>query len=462
MLRFFSYRVALASLCELAAEAGLFFIAMVAALTLAAQGAKPSGGTMLSAALFFAGLMVAVNGSLGLYRQTRTGNRLRVLSGRVALMLVVGWPVAYAAFHLLPHGDLYQSVLGYAMLLGLGAVVLLRGAMPWDHRARLFTHRILVLGAGPDALNVERALASLSQPAVEVVGFYPLKDGTQPAVPQGKIVDDASPLPELVRRLNVHEVIVAARERRGGVLPLRQLLDCRLRGARVTDLPTFFERLNGEVPIESLKASWLIYGDGFRQGIARALVKRTFDLVAAGLLLVVAAPIMLLTALAIFLESGRPIVFKQERVGAAGRTFNLLKFRSMRQDAEADGKPRWASEKDDRVTRVGRFIRKTRIDELPQLINVLKGDMSFVGPRPERPYFVAELTEQIPFYGVRHSVKPGITGWAQVRYCYGCSVQDARKKLQFDLYYVKNHSLLLDLVILFETVRVVLLGEGAR
>ncbi|MGR2691049.1 TIGR03013 family XrtA/PEP-CTERM system glycosyltransferase, partial [Pelomicrobium sp. P1] len=318
------------------------------------------------------------------------------------------------------------------------------------------------LGAGPDALNVERALASLSQPAVEVVGFYPLKDGTQPAVPQGKIVGDASPLPELVRRLNVHEVIVAARERRGGVLPLRQLLDCRLRGVRVTDLPTFFERLNGEVHIESLKASWLIYGDGFRQGIARTLVKRAFDLVAAGLLLVVAAPVMVLAAIAIFLESGRPIVFKQERVGAGGRTFNLLKFRSMRQDAEADGKPRWASEKDDRVTRVGRFIRKTRIDELPQLINVLKGDMSFVGPRPERPYFVAELTEQIPFYGVRHSVKPGITGWAQVRYCYGCSVQDARKKLQFDLYYVKNHSLLLDLVILFETVRVVLLGEGAR
>ncbi|MGR2688446.1 hypothetical protein ACUVYZ_03695, partial [Pelomicrobium sp. P1] len=185
MLRFFSYRVALASFCELAAEAGLFFIAMVAAVALAAQGAKPSGGTMLSAALFFAGLMVAVNGSLGLYRQTRTGNRLQVLSGRVALMLVVGWPVAYAAFHLLPHGDLYQSVLGYAMLLGLGAVVLLRGAMPQDNRSRLFAHRILVLGAGPDALNVERALASLSQPAVEVVGFYPLKDGTQPAVPQG-------------------------------------------------------------------------------------------------------------------------------------------------------------------------------------------------------------------------------------------------------------------------------------
>ncbi len=462
MLRFFSYRVALASFLELALEAGLFFIAMVAALILATQGAKPSGGAMLSAGLFFAGLMVAINGSLGLYRQTRTGNRVRVLSGRVVLMLVVGWPVAYVAFYLLPQADLYQSVLGYAMLLGLGAVVLLRGAMPWDNRARLFTHRILVLGAGPDALNVERALASLTPSAVEVVGFCPLNDGTQPAVPQGKIIADASLLPELVRRLNVHEVIVAARERRGGVLPLRQLLDCRLRGVRVTDLPAFFERLSGEVPIESLKASWLIYGDGFRQGVARTLVKRAFDLVAAGLLLLVAAPVMLLAAIAIFLESGRPVIFKQERVGAGGRTFNLLKFRSMRQDAEADGKPRWASEKDDRVTRVGRFIRKTRIDELPQLINVLKGDMSFVGPRPERPYFVAELTEQIPFYGVRHSVKPGVTGWAQVRYCYGCSVEDARKKLQFDLYYVKNHTLLLDLVILFETVRVVLLGEGAR
>ncbi|WP_333841058.1 TIGR03013 family XrtA/PEP-CTERM system glycosyltransferase [Pelomicrobium sp.] len=462
MLRFFSYRVALASCFALAIEAGFFFIAMVAAVALAAHGGEATGARMLSAGFFFAGLMVAINGSLGLYRQTRTGNRIRVLGGRVVLMLVVGWPVAYAAFYLFPQSELYQSALGYAMLFGLGAVVLLRWAMPEDHRARFFTHRILVLGAGPDALNVERALASLAPAAMEVVGFYPLNDGTQTVVPQKKIIADAPLLPELVRQLNVHEVIVAARERRGGVLPLRQLLDCRLRGVRVNDLPAFFERLNGEVPIESLKASWLIYGDGFRQGVARTVMKRAFDLSAAGLLLVVAAPVMVLAAIAIFLESGRPVVFKQERVGAGGRTFNLLKFRSMRQDAEADGKPRWAAEKDDRVTRVGRFIRRTRIDELPQLINVLKGDMSFVGPRPERPYFMAELTEKIPFYGVRHSVKPGITGWAQVRYCYGSSVQDARKKLQFDLYYVKNHSLLLDLVILFETVRVVLLGEGAR
>jgi sugar transferase (PEP-CTERM system associated) len=241
-----------------------------------------------------------------------------------------------------------------------------------------------------------------------------------------------------------------------------ELLACRTLGVRVTDLPRFFERMRGEVPIEALKASWLIYGDGFRQGLARRSVKRTFDLLASAVLLVVAAPVMALTAIAISLESGGPVIFRQERAGRGGRPFVLLKFRSMRADAEADGKPRWATREDDRVTAVGRFIRKLRIDELPQLFNVLKGEMSLVGPRPERPGFVEDLAREIPFYQVRHTVKPGITGWAQVRCEYGASVEDAKRKLQFDLYYVKNHSLVLDLLIAFETVRVVLSGKGAR
>jgi exopolysaccharide biosynthesis polyprenyl glycosylphosphotransferase len=191
-------------------------------------------------------------------------------------------------------------------------------------------------------------------------------------------------------------------------------------------------------------------------------VKRAFDVSASALLLFLASPIMLIAAAAIFLESGRPIVFRQERVGLGGRPFMLLKFRSMRTDAEKDGVPRWAASGDPRVTRVGRFIRRTRIDELPQIFNVLKGEMSFVGPRPERPFFVAQLTEQVPFYGARHTVKPGLTGWAQVRYSYGASVEDAVRKLQYDLYYIKNHSVFLDLLILFGTVRVVVMGEGVR
>jgi sugar transferase (PEP-CTERM system associated) len=269
-------------------------------------------------------------------------------------------------------------------------------------------------------------------------------------------------IPEVVSRLHVDEIVVAAREQRGGALPVGELLACRAVGVRVTDLSGFFERMRGEVPIESLKASWLIYGDGFRQGLARRFVKRAFDITASLSLLLLLTPVMVLTAAAIFLEGGGPVVFRQERVGRGGRSFVLLKFRSMRRDAEAAGKAQWAAERDGRVTVVGRVIRKLRIDELPQLFNVLAGEMSLVGPRPERPPFVADLAREIPFYELRHSVKPGITGWAQVRWSYGASVEDAKRKLQFDLYYVKNHSLFLDLLIAVETVRVVLFAKGAR
>jgi sugar transferase (PEP-CTERM system associated) len=276
------------------------------------------------------------------------------------------------------------------------------------------------------------------------------------------VMPEGSCVMQLARDHRANEIVVAVRERRGGVLPLRELLDCKLAGVTVNDLSSFFERMRGQVRLDSLRASWLIYGDGFRQGIGRTVVKRLFDVLAASVLLVVTAPVMLLAAIAIALESGFPVIYRQERVGQGGRTFKVLKFRSMRLDAEADGKPRWASNSDDRITRVGHFIRKTRIDELPQIFNVLHGDMSFVGPRPERPYFVDQLTDQIPFYAARHSVKPGITGWAQVRYAYGASVDDAVQKLQYDLYYVKNHTLFLDVLVLLQTVRVVLTGDGAR
>jgi sugar transferase (PEP-CTERM system associated) len=252
------------------------------------------------------------------------------------------------------------------------------------------------------------------------------------------------------------------REQRGGVLPMDDLLACRLSGVPVTSLVGFLERVKGVVPLESLKASWLIYGDGFRQGRIRAFIKRAFDVVVSATLLVLTAPIMVLTAAGIMLESAGPVIYRQQRVGRAGVTFDVLKFRSMHLDAEGDGTPRWAAANDNRVTWVGRIIRRARIDELPQLLNVLKGEMSFVGPRPERPYFVAQLGESIPFYALRLSVKPGITGWAQVRHQYCASVEDTARKLEYDLYYVKNHSLFLDLVILIETVRVVLFGEGAR
>jgi sugar transferase (PEP-CTERM system associated) len=281
-------------------------------------------------------------------------------------------------------------------------------------------------------------------------------------VPKRSLLSRSSSLSDTAYAQKVNEIIIAVQERRGGVLPMRELLDCKLSGINVLDLASYFERALGQIRLDSLKAGWLIFGEGFRQGYLRTSVKRVFDIVAASILLLLTLPVMLVTALLIVLENGFPIFYVQERVGLNGRLFKVVKFRSMRRDAESDGKPRWAQANDDRITRIGRVIRKVRIDELPQLYSVLMGDMSLVGPRPERQYFVDKLTRDIPFYAVRHSVKPGVTGWAQVSYPYGASVNDSIQKLQYDLYYVKNHTLFLDIVILFETVGVVLTGKGAQ
>jgi sugar transferase (PEP-CTERM system associated) len=260
----------------------------------------------------------------------------------------------------------------------------------------------------------------------------------------------------------IDQIVVAVRDRRGGGFPVRQLLECKMKGVKVIELPTFFEREYRQVMLESLNPSWMVLGDGFRQSAVGNIVKRLFDLTVSGALLVLTLPVMLVAALWIYLASGGPVLYRQERIGQGGRVFTLYKLRSMKSDAEGDGTPQWARADDDRTTLIGRFIRKFRIDELPQIFNVFQGDMSFVGPRPERPFFVDQLVKQIPFYALRHSAKPGITGWAQVRYHYGASVDDAIEKLQHDLYYVKNHSLFLDIMILIGTVEVVLWGKGAR
>jgi sugar transferase (PEP-CTERM system associated) len=281
-------------------------------------------------------------------------------------------------------------------------------------------------------------------------------------VPTNLILGRERSLTDTAISLKADEIVVALSERRGGAMPLRELLDCKLQGIRVLDLASHFEQTLGQIRLDSLYAGWLIFGDGFRQGTMRTVVKRIFDIVCALILILLALPMMAIAAIAIVIENGFPILYRQERVGLNGRLFKVIKFRSMRRDAEKDGKPVWATKQDDRVTRVGKIIRKLRIDELPQLFSVLKGDMSLVGPRPERPFFVDQLTKEIPFYAVRHSVKPGVTGWAQVRYHYGATVEDSAEKLQYDLYYVKNHSLFLDILVLFETIGVVLTGKGAQ
>jgi sugar transferase (PEP-CTERM system associated) len=294
------------------------------------------------------------------------------------------------------------------------------------------------------------------------VGFVPARTEER-IVPQDRLLPSDSPLSSLAMAHAVDEIVIAMDDRRQQ-FPLKELLDCRLNGIEIIELATFLERETGKVYLDVLIPSWMIFSQGFRRDLIRRYSERAFDVLASLILLVAALPLMALTVLAIKLEEGlrAPVLYGQPRVGYAGRVFRVLKFRSMRVDAEKDGRARWASANDDRVTRVGRFIRKVRIDELPQLFNVLGGRMSFVGPRPERPEFVQQLAETIPNYDVRHSVKPGITGWAQLCYPYGASEKDAVEKLQYDLYYVKNHGLLFDILILLQTVEVILLGKGAR
>ena len=406
-----------------------------------------------------AGVMVIGTAS-GIYQ--RAGHLTLVQSmARAALMLVLALPLVYLVFSVMPGELNNHATVQWAAMGGLAAVVLRRVYLMHRGDQVASRTRTLIFGAGPAAQIVAQTLKE-SDPHVEIVGFYPGPNEREPTVPANKLLPGARSLIDTAQQLGVDEIVVALTERRAGSMPLRQLLDCKVSGTKVHDLNTHFEKTLGQIRIDYLNASWLIFGDGFNQGTARTLIKRVFDLFCASLLLVLAAPIMLVTAVLIKLESPGTVLYRQERVGANGSTFQIAKFRSMRNDAEKDGKPVWAAANDSRVTRVGAVIRRLRIDELPQLFNVFKGEMSLVGPRPERPYFVEQLTQEIPFYALRHSVKPGVTGWAQVRYPYGATVEDSQEKLQYDLYYVKNHTLFLDLVVLKETVGVVLTGKGAR
>jgi len=449
-----------AMLFQLTVELGWLFAAVILAGKLANPEWSPSDKTVASA-LVFAALMACFNHTFGFYRRA---HRLPLgeYVARKFVVLCIEFPIAYIIAKMLLGGSLFHRGIGFAVLYALFGLIVVRQLIAWPVVRALVPWRVLVLGTGPEARSIEASLEVANLPRLELIGFFGLDQIHEVSVSADRIVSHDASFENTVKRLEVDEIIVAVRDQRGGVLPLRALLDCRLRGVQVTDLAHFFERVHGRVPIESLKASWLIYGYGFRQSWLRRFIKRSFDLVVVVGLLIVALPVMIISALVILLSTGTPLIYRQERVGYRGQTFTVLKFRSMAKNAESDGSACWAAINDARVTRFGRFIRRTRIDELPQLINVLKGEMSLIGPRPERPAFVATLTEKIPFYAVRHSVPPGITGWAQVRYSYGGTVEESVKKLEYDLYYVKNNNLFLDLLILLRTVRVVLLGEGAR
>lgn len=460
MIRIFNHYMHRQTLLRIVSDLGFIVMAMLVVFATQAGGLESllpmAGPQLLSLA---AGLFV-INSASGLYQKAPKFT-LPQAAARAGLALLLALPLTWLLFGLLPAGFEGRGAVRAAAMVGVGLVILRRVyATAWASSQRGRT-RILILGSGPAAQLVTKTLRE-SDPHAHVVGYYPSPNETDCAVNAAMVLPLARSLSDTARLLEVDEIVVALTERRCGSMPLRELLDCKLFGVKVFDVNTHFEKTLGQIRLGFANAGWMIFGDGFNQGFARTAVKRVFDILCALGLIVLAAPIMLVAALLIKLDSRGPVLYRQERVGLNGKPFQVTKFRSMRQDAEKDGTPRWATVQDDRVTKFGHFMRKTRIDELPQLFNVLKGEMSLVGPRPERPYFVEQLTEKIPYFAVRQSVKPGVTGWAQVRYQYGATVEDSIEKLQYDLYYVKNHTLFLDIVILFETVAVVLTGKGAR
>ncbi len=353
---------------------------------------------------------------------------------------------------------------GIAALAAMAILLLTYGwRLLWERTGMMLTEpeRVLVVGTGAEGISLVKLILARPELHMKVVGFLDEKgENIGRSLVNPCVIGAAADVEEIAKREKVDRVVLSLAERRGGT-PAKQLLNLKFAGITVEDAHRVHETLSGRIYLQRLSPSWLILSDGFRKSPFLIASKRIFDLVISAVLLVLALPFMLLTAFAIWLESGRPILFRQERTGLHGKTFQILKFRSMRQDAEQHG-PKWATRNDQRITRVGKIIRKARLDELPQLFNVFRGDMSLVGPRPERPVFCQMLEEKIPFFAQRHSVRPGLTGWAQVKYQYGSSLEDGWTKLEYELFYIKHMSLTLDLAILFETVKVVLSGRGAN
>ena len=353
-----------------------------------------------------------------------------------------------------------QGVPTTAMVLTLGFMICWRVVIHWLLSHPRLAERVLIIGAGTPAVELAREVLARRDLGYRIIGFIadnPMMIGQSLVNP--KVVGVANDIMQIVERERVDRVVVALNDRRGH-LPVDQLLELRLQGSAMIEEGTaFYERVTGKISVEMLRPSWIIFSGGSKRSRMWFLIRRMLNFVIAVVGVILSFPISLLTALAIKLESPGPIFYQQERVGKNGRRFTIIKFRSMRQDAEQSG-PQWAAASDDRTTRIGRFIRKVRIDEIPQFINILRGEMSLVGPRPERPFFVEQLTEQIPFYSQRHIVEPGLTGWAQINYEYGASVEDALEKLQYDLYYIKNASLLFDLWILLQSFKIIIFGRG--
>ncbi len=402
--------------------------------------------------------------AMGLYQSRFRGGVLGVFL-RSVIGFASGAAILALLYYVIPALYLGRGVFGLAIVIAFFMVGTIRPLFFYYVDRDVLKIRVLVLGAGEKAASImQRMRRRVDRRGFRIVGYVPLASDVGVVIDDEKRLDLGNrTLLEIAQETDVDEIVVAADERRNGI-PLNDLLDCKLHGIDVIDLLSFFEREQGKLPLDILRPDWLIYSDGFQRGILRDVFKRMFDIFASLLILSITWPFMALAVVAIKAEEGRqaPLLYRQERIGYRGKKFGVFKFRSMRVDAEQAGVAQWATKNDSRVTRAGSIMRRTRIDELPQIFNVLRGDMSFVGPRPERPQFVAELAKVIPYYHERHAVKPGITGWAQVCYPYGASVEDSSQKQEFDLYYIKNHTIFLDMLILCQTAEVVLFGKGAR
>jgi sugar transferase (PEP-CTERM system associated) len=394
---------------------------------------------------------------MGLYQRQFIAD-LRIAFLRLMAANALAFFMLSILFYLAPDVRIWMTALLPAFLLAFIFMFAARALFLSMSDAERFKRRTLVVGADDQAMEI---IKLEPDSAFHCVGFVPLGD-TLVRVPTDRLVSCDALLVDEIQRRDVDEIVVAMAERRG-VLPTDDLLACRLKGIQVVDFWSFMEREKGQVELDALKPSWMIFAEGFAATTRfQQISKRFFDIVTSLILLVFTTPVTIITAVMIYLQDRGPVFYRQERVGLYGETFFLFKFRSMREDAEKDGVAQWAQAKDPRVTALGTFIRLTRIDEIPQVLNVLRGEMSFIGPRPERPTIVEDLAKEIEYYHYRDTVKPGITGWAQINYPYGASVEDAIQKLKYDLYYIKNYNLFLDFLILLQTVRVVLWPQGVR
>lgn len=463
MIRIFRHYISSAYLLLLIVEFLVFFVAMYFGSDvrfLFTESWYTEQDITVASFVFATVLSFACLG-LGLYRRSLSWQDYSLLA-RASVSFTLAIFAVIIIYYLIPDILIARSVLVYAVMFAFLGLMTTRLLFYRLANLEQMKRRVLVIGSGAKAQQLTTINEAFIHKGFTLVGFIAFPDEEPQLVDKSLIIDSTKNLNAIAEELNVDEIVIALDDKRKG-MPLDDLLDCKMSGTTIMDMLGFHEREQGIISLDNVYPSWLVFSDGFAQGGLRELEKRLFDIVASLLLLIVAWPFMLLTMLAIFLEDGfkSPVLYRQTRVGENNINFNVLKFRSMKIDAEKNG-AQWAKQKDNRITKVGKLIRKCRIDELPQIFNVLKGEMSFVGPRPERPEFVEGFEKRIPYYRERHRVKPGITGWAQLCYPYGASEHDTIQKLQYDLYYVKNYSLFLDLSIMLNTVEVILWGKGAR